>query len=362
MNLAPTAPGEEEFVPARLFLQTGECFSGFSPPGQTGPVFGETVFTTGMTGYPESLTDPSYAGQILVFCWPLIGNYGVPAPAHWESDRIQVRGVVISSLARHYSSHTAERSLLAWLREASIPLLTGVDTRAVTKRLRNKGVIPGALSTDLQPPAHFEVFAEQHFVPQVSISEPVCLGTGEKTLVVVDCGLKENILRHLAGFPLRIKRVPWDYDFTDEPFDGVFVSNGPGDPVHCQATIQILAKAMQKKKPLFGICLGTQLLALAAGAKTRKLAFGHRSQNQPCMDLETGRCYLTAQNHSYVVDEDSLPPDWKVLFRNLNDQSIEGIAHCSLPFFAVQFHPESAPGPRDTEWLFQKFYTLISQQ
>jgi len=350
---------QTEFIPATLFLKSGEKFSGFSPPHQIPTAFGEVVFTTGMVGYPESLTDPSYAGQILVFSYPLIGNYGVAARETWESSAIHVRGVVMSSLALHYSSHTAQRSLLAWLHAEKIPLLTGVDTRAITTHIRDTGVIPGAITLDTTCPAQFEDFSKIHFVSEVSISEPVYYGKGSKTIIVVDCGIKENILREFAEFPVRIKRVPWNYDFTDEPFDGVFISNGPGDPAHCRETIQILAKALQKNKPIFGICLGTQLLALAVGAKTYKLSFGHRSQNQPCQDTETGRCYLTSQNHSYAVDETTLPSDWKVLFRNLNDQSIEGIAHQTLPFFAVQFHPESCPGPLDTQWLFQKFYDAV---
>lgn len=348
-----------DFVPAQLFLETGEKFPGFSPSNQSLTAFGEVVFTTGMVGYPESLTDPSYAGQILVFSYPLIGNYGVSAKETWESSKIHVRGVVMSSLALHYSSHTAQQSLFNWLSTNQIPLLTGADTRAITLHIRDHGVTPGAISLDAKSPSQFENFANTHFVSTVSVDVPQVFGEGSKTIVVIDCGIKENILRELSRFPVRIKRVPWNYDFTHEPFDGVFISNGPGDPKHCQETIQIIQKVLTKNKPVFGICLGTQLLALAVGAKTYKLGFGHRSQNQPCQDVETGRCYLTSQNHSYAVDESTLPADWKVSFRNLNDQSIEGIAHRSLPFFAVQFHPESSPGPLDTQWLFQTFYDAV---
>lgn len=348
-----------DFVPAHLFLESGGSFSGFSPSDQKESAFGEVVFTTGMVGYPESLTDPSYAGQILVFTYPLIGNYGVGAPDTWESPAIHVRGVVMSTLALHYSSHTAKVSLFDWLRTSRIPFLTGADTRAITLHLRDSGVIPGVITTDSNPPEQFENFSDKHFVSTVSIKEPVWYGEGDKTIIVIDCGIKENILRELSRFPVRIKRVPWNYDFTGEPYDGVFVSNGPGDPTHCRETVHIIQKVLKKQKPLFGICLGTQLLALAVGAKTYKLRFGHRAQNQPCQDLTTGRCYLTSQNHSYAVDESTLPADWRVLFRNLNDQSIEGIAHRTLPFFAVQFHPESSPGPLDTEWLFQKFYDAV---
>jgi carbamoyl-phosphate synthase small subunit len=350
------------FVPAQLILETGETFSGFSPVSQHDICFGEVVFSTGMVGYVESLTDPSYAGQILVFTYPLIGNYGVSNKDTWESNAIHVKGVIMSELAMHHSNHSARESLLTWLTEQNIPFLIGVDTRAITTRLRSQGVIPGAIALENKKPANFENFSNIHWVKEVSIKEPVYYGTDHKEnkeIIVIDCGIKENIIRNLLQFPVRIKRVPYNYDFTNEAYDGVFISNGPGDPKHCKETIQILQKAMAKEKPIFGICLGTQLMALAVGAETYKLPFGHRSHNQPCMYLETERCYLTSQNHSYAVDDKTLPADWKVIFRNLNDQSVEGIEHKTLPFFAVQFHPESAPGPLDTEWLFKKFYDSL---
>lgn len=347
--------------PARLILETGEVFHGQAPAAQEGIYFGEVVFNTGMAGYVESLTDPSYSGQILVFTYPLIGNYGVSAKETWESSAIHVSGVVMSEIAPHYSNHTAELSLIDWLTNNKIPLMFGVDTRALTKRLRMQGVIPGAIVSDGKEPQKFEDFSSVHWVKQVSIKEPILYGSGDKLIIAVDCGMKENIIRCLTQFPIRVKRVPYDYDYSNEAFDGVFISNGPGDPVHCQETIRILQKAMLKKKPMFGICLGTQLMALAVGAKTYKLPFGHRAQNQPCLDLTTNRCYLTSQNHSYAVDETTLPSDWNILFRNLNDHSVEGIEHQQLPFYAVQFHPEAAPGPLDTQWLFQKFYDLINK-
>lgn len=350
-----------ELAPAYLMLESGESFAGQSPFHQDQPCFGEVVFSTGMTGYVESLTDPSYAGQILVFTYPLIGNYGVSAPASWESPAVHVKGVVMSELAAHYSSHSAQSSLKDWLTSQQIPYITGVDTRALTTRLRKSGVIPGAISRQQANKLPFEAFEKIHWVKEVSIKEPQYYGSGEKTIIAVDCGMKENILRCLTSFPIKVKRVPYNYDFTNEPYDGVFISNGPGDPIHCGETIAILKKALAKQKPVFGICLGTQLMALAIGAKTYKLPFGHRSQNQPCLDVDTNRCFLTSQNHSYAVDEKTLPPDWKVTFRNLNDQSVEGIQHKQLPFFSVQFHPEAAPGPMDTQWLFKKFYDLICQ-
>jgi len=344
--------------PAQLILESGEIFPGQAPDFQT-DCFGEVVFNTGMVGYVESLTDPSYAGQILVFTYPLIGNYGVPDAAEWESTKIHAKGVVMSECAAHYSSHTALQSLSAWLQSQHIPFITGIDTRALTTRLRMKGVIPGVITHNASASHHFEDFAGTDWVKAVSIKEPIEYGAGEKKVIAIDCGMKENIIRHLTGFPIRIKRVPYNYDFTNEAFDGVFISNGPGDPQHCKETIEIIRKVLAKKKPIFGICLGTQLLALAVGANTYKLPFGHRSHNQPCMDLQSKHCFLTSQNHSYAVDEKTLPADWQVTFRNLNDQSVEGIAHKKLPFFAVQFHPEAAPGPVDTQWLFKKFYDFL---
>lgn len=351
-----------QLKPAQLILETGEVFYGQSPITQDDEHFGEVVFNTGMTGYVESLTDPSYAGQILVFTYPLIGNYGVSSAATWESRQIHVKGVVMSELAQGYSNHTAEKSLAQWLTENNIPFLVGVDTRALTKRLRTHGVIPAAITPINDKPQSFEKFEAIDWVSQVSIKEPIMYGEGEKLVIAVDCGMKENIIRRLMQFPVRVKRVPFNYDYTKEPYDAVFLSNGPGDPTHCKETIAILQKALKQQKPTFGICLGTQLMALAVGAKTYKLPFGHRAHNTPCLEVETGRCFLTSQNHSYAVDETTLPSDWQVMFQNLNDQSIEGIKHASLPFFAVQFHPEAAPGPHDTQWLFQKFYDLIKSK
>lgn len=347
------------YFPAKLLLQTGEVFIGEVPDLQENalnqPVPGEVVFNTGMVGYVESLTDPSYAGQILVFTYPLIGNYGVMSSASWESPKIHAKAVIVSETCAHYSNFAAETSFLSWLSAQNVPCLSGVDTRALTKCLREKGVIPGVLTKDAAV-AQFEDFAGTHWVKQVSQTEVQLKGSGEKTIIAIDCGMKENIMRSLLQFPWQVKRVPYDYDFTQEQYDGVFLSNGPGDPTLCTETIAILRKAMQAKKPIFGICLGMQLMALAVGAKTYKLRFGHRSHNQPCLHLSSKKCYLTSQNHGYAVDESSLPADWQVTFKNLNDQSIAGIHHEKLPFFAVQFHPEAAPGPEDTQWLFEKFY------
>lgn len=346
---------------AQLVLKSGEIFYGHAPTLITKPSFGEVVFTTGMVGYVESLTDPSYAGQILVFTYPLIGNYGVSDPTTWESPKIHVRGVVVSEIAPFTSHHTHQQSLIDWLQSEDIPVLTGIDTRALTKCLRQHGVVPGAITPLDTPLTQFEDFEEVNWVEHVTTKHPTEMGEGEKIIVAIDCGMKNNILRELQRYPVRIKRVPYDYDFTSEPFDGVFISNGPGDPQRCQETVKIIQKAMRKEKPIFGICLGTQLMALAAGAKTYKLPFGHRSHNQPCLHLPTERSYLTSQNHGYAVDEGSLPSDWEVSFRHLNDDSVAGIQHKTLPFFSVQFHPEAAPGPEDTKWLFEQFYEAIQK-
>ncbi len=345
---------------ARLVLQDGECFEGFAPIDQEGCCSGEVIFSTGMTGYVESLTDPSYSGQILTFTYPLIGNYGVPASHAWESKKIQAAGVIISEPSGSYFHHQAKQSLFSWLKEHNVPCLMGIDTRALTKHLRSKGVTLGAITSGNAPPS-FDDPNQRNLISQVSIEKPEEYGEGNKTVIVIDCGMKTNILRHLQQLPIKIRRVPAEYDFTEEPFDALFISNGPGNPAQCQKTIALIKKSLEKKKPTFGICLGTQLLAHAIGAKTQKLLYGHRGHNQPCIYYHNKRCYLTSQNHGYAIDEETLPSEWSVTFRNLNDQSIEGIKHNSLPFFAVQFHPEAAPGPTDTAWLFDEFYKLIER-
>lgn len=344
---------------AQLVLNSGEIFRGYTSGDQQGIYFGEVVFNTGMVGYVESLTDPSYAGQILTFTYPLIGNYGVPDSSAWESKKIHVKGVIVSELAACYSNHNAKHSLREWLEQQKIPYLFGIDTRALTKRLRTQGVVPGAIVIGTQPPSEFVDFSSINWVQEVSIKEPVEYGSGKKLIIAVDCGMKENILRCLLQYPVRVKRVPYNYDYTQENFDGIFISNGPGDPERCNETVAILQKALKLRKPTFGICLGTQLMALAVNAKTFKLPFGHRSQNQPCLELKSNLSYLTSQNHGYAVDEASLPQDWQVSFRNLNDQTVAGIEHKELPFFSVQFHPEASPGPLDTQWLFKKFYEML---
>ncbi len=346
-------------TPSQLVLKSGEIFPGFSPKWQTNTYFGEVVFSTGMTGYVESLTDPSYAGQIFAFTSPLIGNYGVPTSSEWESEKIQASGVVVnwaSPIASHHSSHTP---FLQWLQSQNIPLITGVDTRALAKTLRKKGATLGAICQGRNRPRRFFDPNNTHLVQQVSLPHKQLYGTGTKKILLVDCGMKENILRCLLRFPVQILRVPYNYDYSNEEYDALFLSNGPGDPALCKETVSILQRNLKRGKPLMGICLGAQILALAIGGKTYKLKFGHRGQNHPCIDLEKKRCVITSQNHGYAIDEKSLPSDWKVLFRSLNDQSVEGIYHKKHPFFAVQFHPESHPGPTDAFYLFEKFYEAI---
>ncbi len=338
---------------ARLYLSDGTYYEGQSPSWQSQDFSGEVVFNTGMTGYVESLTDPSYAGQILVFTYPLIGNYGVHGG--WESDKIQVAGVVVSELVQNWSHNLSNLSLLDWLRHQQVPIITDLDTRALTKHIRLHGSMPGLITQKAKRPSKIEVN-----IPFVSVTRPIIYNRQHtKTIILVDCGTKENIVRSLKQLPIKIKRVPYDYDYTLEDFDGLLLSNGPGDPADYHQTIQILQKAMKQNRPIFGICLGSQIMGLAAGAKTYKLLFGHRGHNQPCLDETSGRAYITSQNHGYAVDEKTLPGSWQVSFRNLNDGSVEGIEHKSQPFFAAQFHPEASPGPTDTNWLFDKFRTYL---
>lgn len=323
--------------------------------GYQGNFAGEVVFTTGMTGYDLSLTDPSYAGQILVFTYPLIGNYGVSPAKDWESEKVHAAGVVVSEACAQWSHAESISSLAEWLKNQGVPLMTDVDTRAVTKHVRSHGAVNGMIE---RTKSRKKIPAAD--IPHVSIDEPrIYNSNGKKTIVLVDCGMKENILRTLRAADYRVKRVPWDYDYSKEDFDGVFLSNGPGDPADYKETVKILRKILKQDKPVFGICLGSQLLGLAAGAKTYKLPFGHRSHNQPCQDLSSERAYITSQNHGYAVDAKSLPKDWRVSFRNLNDDSVEGIEHVSRPWFAVQFHPEAHPGPVDTQFLFERFFKSL---
>lgn len=338
-----------------LYLDDGTVFEGQAPDWQTDTYDGEVVFNTGMTGYIESLTDPSYAGQILVFTFPLIGNYGVDISV-MESSQIQVRGVIVSEVAENWSHDNSDRSLLEWLHSQNIPILSGVDTRALTKHLRTRGTMMGWI-TDAPIDVKKATTTPASFV---SIDKPIIYNPGQaKTMILVDCGAKENIARSFADYAVTVKRVPYNYDYSGEDYDGVLLSNGPGNPEDYVDTVAILKKVLKGDKPVFGICLGNQLLSLAAGASTYKLKYGHRGHNQPCIDEQTGHAVITSQNHGYAIDGDSLPRSWKVWYKNLNDGSVEGIRHTSKPFCSVQFHPEAAPGPTDSRDLFREFYEKL---
>lgn len=322
---------------------------------------GEVVFNTGMVGYPESLTDSSYRGQILTLTYPLIGNYGVPGKdeednllKYFESDKIQVQGLIVTNYSENYSHWNAKKSLSEWMREYSIPGIYGIDTRKLTKKLREKGTMLGKIIYNKEN-IKFEDPNKRNLVAEVSINEPLEYKRGLRRVIVIDCGVKNNIIRAFLKRDITVIRCPWDYNFLDEKADGIIISNGPGDPKKCKVTIENIRKTLSKTIPILGICLGSQILGLAAGADTYKLKYGHRSQNQPCVEVGTKRCYITTQNHGYSVDSDTLPVDWREWFYNNNDKTNEGIIHISKPFFGTQFHPEASPGPDDTEFLFDMF-------
>lgn len=347
--------------PARLVLEDGTVFEGMSF-GHASSKAGEVVFNTGMVGYPESFTDPSYEGQILTLTYPLVGNYGVPGketenklPKNFESDRIHISGLVVADYSSTYSHWDAKKSLGEWLQEEKIPAITGIDTRALTKKLREKGVMLGKIVVDKDLPL-FDPNVE-NLVANVSRKKIQHFQGKGKKVVLIDCGVKNNIIRSLLQRSLDVTVVPWDCDiFTEKiDFDGLLVSNGPGDPKQCTSTISTIQKSLEKEIPTFGICLGNQLLALAAGADTYKLKYGHRSQNQPCIIVGTKNCFITSQNHGFAVNAKTLTKGWGEWFVNANDGSNEGIRHKSKPFFSVQFHPEATPGPVDTGFLFDEF-------
>ncbi|KAG8527659.1 uncharacterized protein KY384_007812 [Bacidia gigantensis] len=392
---------------SRMFLELkdGTEWHGISFGSQKSAA-GELVFQTGMVGYPESITDPSYHGQILVITYPLVGNYGVPSrstrdemlgnlPAHFESPRIHIAGLVVASYSgEDYSHHLATSSLGTWLKEQGVPAMYGVDTRALTKNIRTKGSMLGRMrleeaiergrfihanDTESATAIYDEIDwldpNAKNLVADVSTKEPHLYQPSRANLVrhpcgralrvlCVDVGLKLNQLRCLLSRGLEVLVVPWDYDFPKlggNDYDGLFISNGPGDPATLSSTVRHLSVALEEARtPIFAICLGHQLLARAAGARTLKMAFGNRGHNIPCTHKTSGRCYITSQNHGYAVDPLSLPPDWEELFVNANDESNEGIRHRSRPYFSVQFHPESTPGPRDTEFLFDIFVNAIN--
>lgn len=352
-----------------LTLSDGTKFHGKSF-GYDKPVAGEVVFNTAMMGYPESLTDPSYAGQLLVMTYPLVGNYGVPPfsfaenglPDFMESDHIYVSALIVSDYSVEYSHWRAVESLASWLQREKIPGITGIDTRELTKVLRESGVMMGKITFDDNPDDIPEAQYEGvNFVDKVSCKDIIRYNEGAgKKVVLVDCGVKANIIRCLIKRGVEVIRVPWNYDYTDMDFDGLFLANGPGDPDMCAPAVEIIRKQMsQSNKPICGICMGNQLLAKAAGATIYKLKYGHRGHNQPVRLVGTDKCYITSQNHGYAVDASTLGKGWKELFVNMNDGSNEGIQHETNPWFSSQFHPEACSGPVDTEFMFDKFIETL---
>lgn len=377
-----------------LILDDGTCFRGQSF-GYEKPVAGEVVFNTAMTGYPESLTDPSYAGQLMTLTYPLVGNYGVPPftiegnglATFMESEKIHAEAIIVSDYSENYSHWNAVESLADWLKREHVPGITGIDTRELTKVLREHGVMMGRIVfDDAMDNGEWKMdnYGEVNYVDRVSCKDIIVYAAGEsktfpvstpkeelnsqlsifhsqlKKVVLVDCGVKINILRCLLRRGVEVVRVPWDYDFNGLEFDGLFISNGPGDPDTCDAAVQNIRKAMQNERlPIFGICMGNQLLSKAGGARIYKLKYGHRSHNQPVRMVGTDRCFITSQNHGYAVDNNTLGADWEPLFVNMNDGSNEGIRHKRNPWFSAQFHPEAASGPTDTEFLFDEFVNLL---
>ncbi|HKB85882.1 MAG TPA: glutamine-hydrolyzing carbamoyl-phosphate synthase small subunit [Ignavibacteriaceae bacterium] len=350
---------------ARLVLQDGAEFIGRSF-GYEGNTNGEVVFNTGMVGYPETMTDPSYRGQILVFTYPLIGNYGVPGEEkengmlkNFESDAIHCRALIVSDYSEDYSHWNAVKSLGVWMKEQKIPGITGIDTRMLTRRLRDRGTMSGKIIIDENSDPGFQDINKLDLVGEVCVKEPVEYSRNGKRVVLVDCGTKNNVIQAFLGRNISVLRVPYDYEFQKEKLDGIVLSNGPGDPKMCTTTIENARKAMQRNIPILGICLGSQILGLAAGANTYKLKYGHRGHNQPCNETGTKRTYITSQNHGYAVETETLPEDWREWFVNDNDGTNEGIIHISKPFFAAQFHPEASPGPDDSEFIFDMFVRAL---
>lgn len=350
----------------KLILEDGTEFSGMSF-GYNKSVSGEVVFNTAMTGYPESLTDPSYKGQILVLTYPLIGNYGVPGEEkadgffkNYESYALHISGLIVSDYTDEYSHWNADKSLGKWLQEFQIPGIYGIDTRTLTKILREKGTMLGKIIFENKDIPYYDP-GKINLVKEVTTKEKKVYGNGKYKIVLIDCGVKYNIIRNLIKRDATVLLVPWDYDLSKEDYDGLFISNGPGDPKQCNVTIDNISQAYKTEKPIYGICLGNQLMALAAGADTYKLKYGHRSHNQPVLLAGTNRAYITSQNHGYAIDNATLPKEWEPLFINLNDNTNEGMKHVSKPFFSSQFHPEASSGPTDTEFLFDQFMDTVKE-
>lgn len=334
-------------------------------------VMGEVVFYSAMTGYPEALTDPAFAGQIMVMTYPLVGNYGIPPLEQrtngladfFESDHIQPSAIIVSDYSEAYCHWNAKENLGEWLKREKVPAITGVDTRELTKILRENGVMSGKLIFEGQPlEEEATAYGEQNLAAAVSCKEVIRYNEGaSKKVVLVDCGVKNNIIRSLIRRDIEVVRVPWDYDFNQLEFDGLFLSSGPGNPDTCGVTIEHIKTFLKSEqvKPCMGVGMGNLLLAKAAGAQTYKLKYGHRTHNQPVRLVGSESCFITTQTHGYAVDAATLPTDWHQLFVNMNDDTNEGIRHNNKPWFAVQFQPESCHAPVMSDPLYDEYKSLL---
>ena len=365
---------------ALLLLEDGSIFFGRGIGAESDSV-GEVVFNTGMVGYCESMTDPSYAGQILCFTYPLIGNYGVPSygqrdsyglPRFFESDSVKVKGIVVQEACEVPSHWASRRSISDWLASEGIPGIEGVDTRALVTKLRESGVMMGILANGkatkdrdslMETLRKAARYSSQSLVQEVTVSKPVVHGDFEKSVVLLDCGTKYGIVRNLLSRGYRVVRLPYDSTYSTvmkhRP-SGVVICNGPGDPQLCGDTARTVSTLVESEMPILGICFGEQIVGMSQGATTFKLKYGHRGQNKPCIDLTTGRGYVTSQNHGYAIDEKSLrSTELRPWFRNADDGTIEGVFHGKKPCLAVQFHPEATPGPYDTNFVFDRFVQAV---
>ncbi|CAG8529859.1 6184_t:CDS:2 [Diversispora eburnea] len=363
-------------APAALKFKSGEIFHGTSF-GAMKSVSGETVFTTSLVGYPESMTDPSYRGQILVFTQPLIGNYGVPGLEkdkygllkNFESDRIQCKGIIVNDYASRYSHWTAVESLGEWCTRHGVPAISGIDTRALVHILRDQGstlskfVVGEDAEKENFSKIQYSDPNKRNLITEVSTKVPVSYNPyGDVKIGVIDCGVKHNILRSLVERGAAVTVLPWDFDFNKmaDQFDGIFISNGPGNPAQATEAVKNLRHALDTfHKPIFGICMGNLLLGMAAGLDIYKLRFGNRGHNVPALNLKTGKCAITSQNHGYALNDSVMPHGWEKYFTNANDGTNEGIRHKSRPYSSVQFHPEAKGGPLDTEYLFEDFLMKV---